>query len=198
MSNRPDNPFQHGGPGTMHGDQQVRKSGSNIWLWVLGIIGGMTVVGALLCCGGGYYGYQAVTNMIAEAYKSQLQGHPVIVEHVGEIESLTFSLTQTQEHAESSDGMMAFDLVGSKGSATLLVEQESEGDGTGIETAQLVMPDGNRYDIPLDDYGDDFGVDMGVEFGDDSQPTAGEEIEMQLNELNQTDPNASESTASPQ
>ncbi len=188
MSNRPDNPFQQGGPGTMYSDQQTKKSGSNVWLWVLGIIGGLTVLGALVCCGGGYFGYQAVTNMIAEAYKSQLQGNPVIVEHVGEIEFMKLNLTTTQEQAQSSNGMMAFDVVGSKSSATLLVRQAPGGDGTAIASAELLMPDGTRYDVPVDEFGDDFGVEMGDEAGDGSEPTAGEQIDIQLNEFNSTEP----------
>ena len=188
MFNRPDNPFQQGGPGTMYNDQQVKKSGSKVWLWVLGIIGGLTVIGALVCCGGGYFGYQAVTNMIAEAYKSQLQGNPVIVEHVGEIESMKLNLTTTQEQAQSSGGMMAFDIVGSKSSATLLVRQAPGGDGTAIADAELLMPDGTRHDVPIDDFGDDFGVEMGDDAGDGSQPTPGESIDIQLNEFNSTEP----------
>ena len=188
MSNRPDNPFQQGGPGTMYNDQQAKKSGSNVWLWVLGIIGGLTVIGALVCCGGGYFGYQAVTNMIAEAYKGQLQGNPVIVEHVGEIETMKLNLTTTQEQAQSSNGMMAFDVVGSKSPATLLVRQAQGGDGTAIAAAELLMPDGTRYDVPIDDFGDDFGIEMGEDAGDGSQPTAGDEIDIQLNEFNSTEP----------
>jgi hypothetical protein len=188
MSNRPDNPFQQGGPGTMYADRQPKKSGSNVWLWVLGIVGGLIVIGALVCCGVGYFGYQAATNMLAEAFKGQLQGNPVIVEHVGEIESLKLNLTKTQEQAQSSNGMMAFDLVGAKGSATLLIRQSQGGDGMGIDEAVLLMPDGTKHDIPITAFGDDFGVEMGDDAGDGSQPTAGEEFEIQLNEFNTPEP----------
>lgn len=149
MSNRPDNPFQQNAPGTMYGDQQPKTGGSKVWLWVLGSILAVFLLGALVCCGGGYFAYQAGTGMMAEAYTSQLNNNPVIQEHIGDIESMNFDLTATTEQAEASGGAMAFKISGTKGSGILLIHQAPGGDGERIERAELVLPDGTRHEVPV-------------------------------------------------
>ncbi len=182
MSNRPDNPFQQAGPGTMYGDQAPKPRGSNTWLWVLGIIGGIMALGGLVCCGGAFFAYRAGTGAIAEVYKSQLNGNPVIVEHVGTIEAMSLSLTETSKQAETSGGAMAFNVTGSKSSAVLLVKQAPGGDGTGIQSAELLMPDGSRHPIPLD---------QAAEFNiDDIDAGTSQDIEIQLNEFANEQPAA--------
>ncbi len=186
MSNRPDNPFQTSGPGTMHGDRQPKKG--NVWLWVIGIIGGIMVLGALVCCGGTFFAYRAGTNMLAEQFKNQLSGNPTIVEHVGDIQSMSLNLSETSTQAESSGGALAFDVVGSKSNATLLIKQAPGGDGTSIGSAELLMPDGTRYPVAVDSMDDNLDIDMGEDFGGESGTTTSDEFEVQLNEFNQDEP----------
>ena len=183
MSNRPDNPFQQSPPGTMYGDQRPQQgSGAKVWLWILGTIAAIMVIGALVCCGGVFLAYRAGTGMIAEAVKTQLSANPVIVEHIGEIESLDMSLTKTGEFAESSGGAVAFNISGPKGSGTLLVKQAPGANGQDIESAELVMADGTRYPVPL-----------ASDVESMEEPASSEDFEIQLNEFNTEQPVGSES-----
>ncbi len=169
----------------MQGDRQPKKS--NVWLWVVGIVGGVIVLTALVCCGGSYFAFKTGTGMLAEQFKQQLASNPTVVEHVGDIQSMSLNLGETSKQAETSGGAMAFDVVGSKSNATLLVKQAPGGNGTGIASAELVMPDGTRHPIAVLDIeaADELGIDMG---DDDSDATTSDEFEVQLNEIDQSNP----------
>ena len=148
----PNDPFDNQGsqssvaPSTPAGGPAAKKPRSRLLIWVIGIFGGLVFLGVLGCCGGGYF----LLNFLTGEYQRQLAGNPVIVEHLGEIESMGMNLTKTAEAAESSDGnSFAFDIQGSLASGTILVKQDPSGDGTGIESAELILSDGSRYQVPL-------------------------------------------------
>ncbi len=160
MSTTPNDPFGNppsAGPGQPHGQA------SNVWIWVLGILGVLGVGGALVCCGGGYALYRAGTGVVAEVFKQQLSGNPVIEEHIGEIKSLTMNLTKTSQESENSNGGLVFDIEGSKASGAILIRKDNSGGGTDIESAVLILADGSRHDVPLEHFGDveDFEIDLG-------------------------------------
>ena len=112
MSNNPNNPFDsnQATPGYADGGAPPKKS--NTWLWVLGILGAIGVVGALVCCGGSFFAYKAGTGMMAEAFKAQLVGNPVIEDQIGTIDSMNMNLGKTSEYGQSSPGSIAFDISG--------------------------------------------------------------------------------------
>ena len=166
MSNNPNNPFDVNQPNQGYAQGGPVQKKSNTWLWVLGILGALGVVGALVCCGGSFFAYKAGTGMIAEAFKEQLSGNPVIEEHIGTIDSMNLNLSATGEYGQSSPGSMAFDISGSKGSGTILIKQQPGADGQpGIGSAELVMPDGSRHSIDIVSESatidDDFKIDLG-------------------------------------
>lgn len=181
MSMNPNNPFD-----SKSDQDPPRKQGSKTWIWILGILGLLGVVGALVCCGGGYALFNVGTGMLAEAYKTQLAGNPVIEEHIGQIESMDMNLTKTaQEGQNSKQEMLAFDITGTKGSGTIMIKQDkSGGDGTGIESAELILSDGSRHPVPLDEFGTsgEFEVDLG-----DADATM-QEFDSAVQEFNSADP----------
>ena len=166
MSNNPNNPFDDNQPNQGNAQGAPPQKKSNVWLWVLGIIGVLAVGGAVFCCGGGYFAYRAGTGMMADIFKEQLVGNPVIEEHIGTIESMSMNLGATTENAENSPGSIAFDIGGSKGSGTILIQQQQGADGQpGIGSAELILEDGSRHAIDIADspavIDDDFKIDLG-------------------------------------
>lgn len=166
MSNNPNNPFDTNQPNQGYAQSGPPPKKSNTWVWVLGILGALGLLGALVCCGGMFFAYRAGTGMIAEAFKEQLSGNPVIDEHIGTIESMSMNLTATTEYGQSTPGAMAFDISGSKGSGTIVIRQQPGADGQpGIGSAELVMPDGSRHAIEIASepasIDDDFQIDLG-------------------------------------
>ncbi len=155
MATGPNNPFQNTQPGQPLNDPQVPKQGSSVWLWILAIIGGIGLITVIVCCGVGYWGYSKGTQMVADELKSQISDHPVIEEHIGEVQSVQMNLGAVVEEAkkqqESGDQgpppSMVFDIKGSKGSGRILMRNEPGGQPTSVD---LVLDDGSRHTIDLD------------------------------------------------
>jgi hypothetical protein len=152
MSMSPNNPFEdrRDDQGDVQGPPR-RKSGGKGCLIGCSIAG---VLGLLVCCGGGAMMIPFGISILTSDYQQQLAGNPVIVEHIGEIESLEMSWSATFEEAQKSDGQgsaapIAFEVKGSKGSGTLLIQQDQSGGGGGIKSATLVLPDGTRHPIDV-------------------------------------------------
>ena len=153
MSMPPNNPFDRN---QRTEDQRFGRApeprGSSTKFWLLGCgIAGLLVV--LICCGGIVMIGQFGGSMLAGQLREQVDGHPVIEEHIGEIESLEMSWGETFERAQAGGDEaeeLAFTIEGSKGSGVLMVQQDQQGEVSRIESAVLVMPDGNRYPIELE------------------------------------------------
>ncbi|QDV60967.1 MULTISPECIES: hypothetical protein [Crateriforma] len=161
MSNAPNDPFGNQNPGA--GYQQPPAKKSNTWLWVLGILAALLLVGALACCGGGYFFASKFTEFAGMAIVEQLSDNPVIQDNVGDIESASINLQETAQYAQDNPGenRMIVDIVGSKSDAQLAIEQQGED----VASAELIMPDGTTYDVPLEGTG--FDTDMGdIDAGD--------------------------------
>ncbi|EMI15492.1 hypothetical protein RMSM_07593 [Rhodopirellula maiorica SM1] len=130
----------------------------------------MGVVGGLVCCGGIYFMFSMGKGMMADMVKQEIGANPVIQEHIGEIESADLNLAATGEAGQNGPGILAFDLVGSKGSGVLEIKQDpnSHGNGLSIQSAELVMPDGTRHEVisDLDSFEDQ--IDTGFEMDADS------------------------------
>lgn len=142
MATAPQDPFNQGGtpPG------QPPRQKSNVWLWVLGIVGGLGLLGILICCGSMFAFYRFGTGMLGEQVKNQLQGNPVVQEHVGNIESVDMNLAATAEETQGGNrDVLVFDVQGSKSVAQLAARVEGEK----IVSAELIMPDGTRHDVAL-------------------------------------------------
>ena len=170
MSMAPNNPFQD--PQDEQGGAQSAppKKSYKGCLIGCGIAG---VICVMVCCGGGVALVQIGTSAMAGELQRQLAGDPVIVEHIGEIESFQFSwggtIEESQKAAEQGGGesKVVFEIEGSKGSGRFIIESNS---GGGPGEAILQMPDGTRHEIDLG---------SGTEMGADEM----EDLEMELNEL---------------
>lgn len=151
VSMNTNNPFESNpnAPGAPYGEPAPKKSNAKFWLLGCGITG---VLGVVVCCGGGALMTQFGLSVLAGEFQKQLDGNPVIVEHIGEIESLDMSWADTVAGAQNAEGgaeELAFQIKGTKGSGVVMIQQDKSGDGTGMQSATLVMDDGSRFPIDL-------------------------------------------------
>lgn len=116
---------------------------------ILGIIGGGFVAFLLVCGGCCFLGFQASFEQIEQQIASNLDGNPVVDEHLGSIESAELELIATAERqqTEGSDAWV-FRLNGSKASGTVFIDGLVPGDQfTPISEAQLELDNGEVYDL---------------------------------------------------
>jgi hypothetical protein len=75
----------------------------------------------------------------------QVQDDPAIQEHVGDIQETNLNMMATGELAEETgeQGVMVFDVTGSKGSGTIRARVE----GQDVTQATLVLPDGQEFEL---------------------------------------------------
>jgi hypothetical protein len=138
-----------GGPSYPEAYQQPPNSppggsGGRVLLWVFGIIGLLSTVAALVCCGVGYFGIRTVRTELAKQYQQQVGNSPEIAEHVGNIETMDLSFQAMGDPANS--GKMVFNLRGSEGSAQLAIDP-SKAEASPGSAFVLILEDGQR--IPL-------------------------------------------------
>ncbi|WP_372725529.1 hypothetical protein [Novipirellula sp.] len=169
MSMSPNDPFETN-PNSRFAGQQPPPPQSNTWKWVIGIILGVCVVGGLVCCGGAYFMFRMGQGMMADMITQEVAANPVIQEHIGEIQSAELNLAATGEAGQNEPGTLAFDIVGSKGSGVLEIKQDpsNNGNGISIRSAELVMPDGTRYEVISDLESFEDQIDTGFEMDADS------------------------------
>lgn len=158
-----DDPFEQSSPEPPSEPPAPRKTGRRLWIWIIGIFGGLMFLGVLGCCGGGYF----LLNFLTGEYQRQLADNPVILEHLGQIESMGMNLTKTAEASESSGGnTFAFDIQGSLASGTVLIKQDPSADGVGIESAELILADGSRHQVPLGGNAPEVDVEFEIDPGE--------------------------------
>jgi hypothetical protein len=142
----------------------AKKSRKGLWIGC-GLVG---FLGVLVCCGGLLLMIPFVMTQFGEMVRSEVEDSPTIVEHIGEIESISFSFSQTiseAENAQPGQGTpLTYDIQGTKGSGQIVVVQSQSGQE--IDSAVLITSDGTRIPIEL--------TDSAAEF---------EEIEMELDDL---------------
>ena len=80
MSMAPNDPFGNDQLGSATSGQP--KKGRSPWLWILAIVGGLGLIGMIVCCGLMYWGYSKGTQLAAEELKKQLVGNAVIEENI--------------------------------------------------------------------------------------------------------------------
>ncbi len=157
MAMSPNDPF--GAPaqpgasyGNPPGDGTVPPKKSKKGLFIaLGCVGA-AVLGCLLCCGGGLASTYFAMGAAGQKYADQLQGSPVIEEHIGEIEDFSFDFGSMMTRASENPGTeeIAFSVQGSKGSGVVYLQQDNNGGAEfGILSATLVTPDGTSYPIEI-------------------------------------------------
>lgn len=125
----------------------AKKSRKGLWIGC----GLVALLVPLLCCGGigmiGYYGLDVMGDMV----RAEVENSPTVIEHFGEIESMSLDFSATAEEAQNiqpgQGSPMVFDVQGSKGSGQIIIQQS--GGGQGIDAAVLVTSSGERYPIEL-------------------------------------------------
>ncbi len=109
----------------------------------LGVVG---VVGAIACCGGGMWMANYGMDLVTEQIQAQLDGHPQIQQHIGQVQSFEVDM-EASEEIEDVD-TFAYNISGSKGAGTLTIKSESvDADTEKIEAATLTMSDGTVIEI---------------------------------------------------
>lgn len=155
MSQTPRNPFDSGA------DQfgTPAKKSSNTWLWVLGIIGGIFLVGAIACCGLAYFSWSKASGFIAEEVVKEYSDDPVIVEKIGTITSSEMNLgdAMTESSKNQDSTALVLDIRGDKGSGQLI---HSTNQKTGEVTATLVMENGESFELSIVNEFEDFDAEL--------------------------------------
>jgi len=161
----PGSPYSAGPGQTM---QPVRKS-NTLW-WILGILGVLTIGGALVCCGGSYFAFQFGTQVVADAVKTSIAADPAIQEHIGNITDISMNLTATG--AVGGGNKMVLDLKGDKGTGQVEVVMAGGGpEGQTLQSCVLILPNGERIDVAVDTSGQEILTDEAVDTtGSDSVP----------------------------
>ncbi|MBI1899688.1 MAG: hypothetical protein HYS13_01070 [Planctomycetia bacterium] len=115
------------------------------------VVGGVLLGG---CCLAGWLGWGWIKGKMGEVVAEQVKDSPVIQEHIGEIESCDYDVTETarvteeaQKQGEKVAQKMVFDVKGSKGSGKLIVDVEAIGAQPDPDTAKLKLPDGRTLDV---------------------------------------------------
>ena len=157
MSQTPQDPFGRPGydpsGGERFGSEPPRRS--NVWLWVIGGVLAVGLLGVLACCGSIFFAFQFGSGMLADQLQGELQGNPVIREHIGDVESAQMNLTATAQEAQEAEAndVLVFDVEGSIGKGRVTASQR----GDRLRPRELILPDGTRH--PLESM-DDLNLDM--------------------------------------
>jgi len=125
----------------------VAKKSNAIW-WILGILGVLTVGGALLCCGGMFFMYSFTNQFVGEMVKATVENDPAVQEHVGSIENIEINLTETGN--AGGGNKLVFDVTGDKGTGKLEVALDNSPEGQAVESCVLVLPNGDRHTVTIE------------------------------------------------
>lgn len=138
------------GPGSW--DAQQTKGSPIVRALLIILLVAFIVMGACGACS--YCAYKMGTGYLSEEVASALGENPVLMEHVGEIESLEFDLGASTAEPESD--VFVFTVEGSRGSGRLLVRLGTAADEPEVIGAILEMEDGTTHDLfPEDEHGPD-------------------------------------------
>jgi hypothetical protein len=108
------------------------------------VLGGLTLV---CCCGGVvYFGMALVTEEVAD----QLRYHPVVLEHVGEVEEFQINWAKSINEDDNVD-LWFYNVKGTKGRGVIACEHITNENGDEeIVSAELKLPDGRKFDLTQD------------------------------------------------
>lgn len=97
---------------------------------------------AFICCCGGvvYFGMAMMTEEIA----GQLRYHPLVLEHVGEVEEFDVNWVKSMNEDDNMD-LWFYDVKGTKGRGVISCEHITNENGDEeIVSAELKLPDGRQ------------------------------------------------------
>ncbi|MFK7818935.1 MAG: hypothetical protein AB8G99_09455 [Planctomycetaceae bacterium] len=111
----------------------------------------LVLIGAgvpIICCGGGALLVNFGFNVVAEDLRAQLQDHPQIREHIGEIQSIEVEFAASA--VVDDEDTFVYEIVGSKGTARATIKSLSVGEDEQILSATLRLAYGREVDMNFD------------------------------------------------
>lgn len=171
MSMETNDPFDNNS-GDSPAPQPQSGSGKKI-AWIIGIIGGVLLLGVLVCCGAGYFFFNWALNQAGEIVIAELKDNPVVVEHLGGIDSVETNLplsgveTEKAKQDDPAAQRIVFDATGPKGTGQLVVELDQTKSPPEVKNAILVTSDGERHDLNLNEMVMDDGENIDLDEIDD-------------------------------
>lgn len=155
MSQAPRNPFE---TDTQPLGRPAEKSG-NPWLWVLGIIGGVFLVGAIACCGVMYFAWDSASGVLAEVIVQEYADDPVILDKIGVITESEMAMREaiTESSKNEDEAFMIVIVKGEKGRGKIVQRTNQK---TGEITVTLVMDDGQKFELEIVDELSDFADEL--------------------------------------
>ena len=119
---------------------------------ILGVVFG--VIG-LSCCGLCGWGMYAGLGFVNKQVENELRDNPVIVEHIGNIESVKMNLQATAELIQEKQAagepvhqnVVVFDIQGDKGEGQVIITTPPGGQPAQFNEGTLRMSSGEEYDL---------------------------------------------------
>ncbi|TWT92419.1 Coa1/Tim21 domain-containing protein [Stieleria varia] len=176
MSMAPNNPFESDFQGGNRYGSQPPQGNNSVWLWVLGIVGGVFLLGCIVCCGATFFVYRtttsAMSDIMTEEVASQFGDQQVFKDNIGEVQSAgpNFGATITEaQKAAANEGKgdvttMVVDVQGDKGSGKIYYRTNQK-DQTA--RAVLVMEDGSEFELEITDSWEESIGEMGEEISEE-------------------------------
>jgi len=110
---------------------------------LLAIVGAAGVLGTIGCCGGLMFWFKGE---MSNEIQFQLEGHPAVQEHVGEIRS--FDMDIMASGAVDGEDVWVYDVEGTKGKAIITAEHITAADGSEeIISARMRLPSGETVEL---------------------------------------------------
>ena len=165
----------------MPAPSQPEKSGKTCL--ILGLIfGGLGAV-LLLCGGCCVFGMFQFSGQLGEMAEAELANNPVILEHVGEIQSLEVDWSATINAASERPNTFVFDLAGEKNSGTAsLVMLDRGGGRLQVVSGELTLSNGETYQLVEGVEIDAGGVQMIDELPDDGGAEFARQVQVAVSE----------------
>jgi len=121
-----------------------RPAGDGSRTWLILLLGAGIVF--MMCCGGGVFLVKFGLDSMAVEVREELRNDPVILERIGDIESLDLDYTASIQNGEEE--IWAYEVRGTKGSGRLTVRQITDEDGNEqVLSATLHLPGGEDVEV---------------------------------------------------
>jgi len=124
----------------------VGQGSGKKWL-VIGGVSAVALVGGCALCGlGGWALWASGSQLLEEQVAADLRDNPVIVEHIGTIQTLELDPMAAPQHTGPEDN--PYRIVGTKGTGVIVVSSRTvSGDVEVVESGTLYVDGGGSYDL---------------------------------------------------
>jgi hypothetical protein len=140
--------------------REASSSSSTIWIviLVLVLVIGLPIVGVAVlflgCCGMMGLGAYSAMQIPGEMARQQYANHPVVREHVGEVQSVSMNIAATaDEQQQAGDDLppgttiMVFDVRGSKGTGKIVAQQRAGADAKAMFSNAKLRTDEGEFPL---------------------------------------------------